>query len=72
MIAAAFVRGLQGKHERYIRAGATCKHFAAHSGPEHNPVSRLQFDAKVTNFIACKMRTYFLKDTADFKMVIEE
>ena len=39
--------GLQGTHERYIRVGAACKHFAAHSGPEHDPISRLKFDAMV-------------------------
>ena len=46
-MARAFVMGLQGKHERYIRVGAACKHFAAHSGPEHDPISRLKFDAVV-------------------------
>jgi len=30
----AFVRGLQGRDERYLRAVATPKHYAVHSGPE--------------------------------------
>ncbi len=30
----AFVRGLQGKHPRYLKTVATAKHFAVHSGPE--------------------------------------
>ncbi|MEI7898744.1 MAG: glycoside hydrolase family 3 C-terminal domain-containing protein [bacterium] len=30
----AFVKGLQGKHPRYLKLVATPKHFAVHSGPE--------------------------------------
>ncbi|MEE6484296.1 hypothetical protein FKM82_013830 [Ascaphus truei] len=47
VLAAAFVRGLQGDHPRYVKASAGCKHFAAHGGPENIPVSRFSFDAKV-------------------------
>jgi beta-glucosidase len=38
----AFVRGLQGNDERYLKLVATPKHFAVHSGPEH---LRHEFDA---------------------------
>jgi beta-glucosidase len=31
---AAFVRGLQGDHPKYLKAAACAKHFAVHSGPE--------------------------------------
>ncbi|XP_056413136.1 uncharacterized protein LOC130356112 isoform X2 [Hyla sarda] len=47
LLAAAFVKGLQGDHPRYIKANAGCKHFDAHGGPENIPVSRFSFDAKV-------------------------
>ncbi len=30
----AFVRGLQGRDERYLKTAACAKHFAVHSGPE--------------------------------------
>ena len=40
----AFVRGLQGDHPRYLKLVATPKHFAVHSGPEHQ---RHSFDAQV-------------------------
>ena len=42
----AFVKGLQGDHPRYLKAVATPKHFAAHSGPEE---SRHHFDARVSD-----------------------
>lgn len=41
----AFVKGLQGDHEKYRKTDATAKHFAVHSGPEHN---RHEFDARPT------------------------
>ena len=41
----AFVKGIQGDDPNYLRAVATPKHFAVHSGPE--PL-RHGFDAKVT------------------------
>ena len=33
-IGSAFVKGLQGTDPRFLKASATAKHFAAHSGPE--------------------------------------
>lgn len=39
----AFVKGLQGDHPKYRKTDATAKHFAVHSGPEHN---RHEFDAR--------------------------
>lgn len=41
----AFVRGLQGDDEKYLKLVATPKHFAVHSGPES---SRHHFDAQVS------------------------
>lgn len=41
----AFVKGLQGDHPKYRKTDATAKHFAVHSGPEHN---RHEFDARPT------------------------
>ncbi|MFA6484251.1 MAG: glycoside hydrolase family 3 N-terminal domain-containing protein, partial [Bacteroidales bacterium] len=41
-IGVAFVKGLQGKNDRYFKVIATAKHFAVHSGPES---SRHTFDA---------------------------
>lgn len=38
----AFVRGLQGKDEKYMKTAACAKHFAVHSGPEN---LRHEFDA---------------------------
>jgi len=40
----AFVRGLQGDDERYLKVVATPKHYAVHSGPEPD---RHRFDARV-------------------------
>lgn len=39
----AFVRGLQGNDEKYLKTAACAKHFAVHSGPEN---LRHEFDAK--------------------------
>uniref|UniRef100_T1IY05 Fibronectin type III-like domain-containing protein n=1 Tax=Strigamia maritima TaxID=126957 RepID=T1IY05_STRMM len=47
-ISKRFAKGLQGNHPRYLRTSATCKHFAAHNGPEDKPVSRYVFDAHVS------------------------
>jgi beta-glucosidase len=38
----AFVKGLQGKDEKYLKSAACAKHFAVHSGPEKN---RHEFNA---------------------------
>lgn len=40
----AFIRGIQGEDENYLKAAACVKHFAVHSGPE---ALRHEFDAKV-------------------------
>ena len=40
----AFVKGLQGNDPHYLKASATAKHFAVHSGPE---ATRDKFDAIV-------------------------
>jgi beta-glucosidase len=44
-IGAAFVRGLQGDHPRYLKTAACAKHYAVHSGPEKD---RHTFDARVS------------------------
>jgi beta-glucosidase len=44
-IGSAFVRGLQGSDDRYLKVVATAKHFAVHSGPESE---RHQFDARIS------------------------
>ncbi|HVU16642.1 MAG TPA: glycoside hydrolase family 3 N-terminal domain-containing protein [Candidatus Didemnitutus sp.] len=41
----AMVRGLQGDHPHYMKAAACAKHYAVHSGPEHE---RHTFDAQPT------------------------
>jgi len=42
---AAYVRGLQGDHPKYLKTAACAKHFAVHSGPEK---LRHTFNAKVS------------------------
>ncbi len=42
---AAYVRGLQGDHPKYLKVAACAKHFAVHSGPEK---LRHVFNAKVS------------------------
>jgi beta-glucosidase len=44
-MAVQFIRGLQGDHPRYLKAVATSKHYAVHSGPE--PL-RHEFDAVIS------------------------
>lgn len=46
-LAANFVKGLQGNDPHYLKAAACAKHFAVHSGPEHN---RHTFNAMVSNY----------------------
>lgn len=41
-IGSAFVKGLQGNHDKYLKTAACAKHFAVHSGPE---ALRHEFDA---------------------------
>ena len=42
---AAFVRGLQGNHPKYLKTAACAKHYAVHSGPEKH---RHTFNANVS------------------------
>src|SRR5512143_303067 len=42
---AAFVRGIQGDHPKYLKTAACAKHYAVHSGPEKD---RHHFDACVS------------------------
>jgi beta-glucosidase len=44
-LGAAFVRGLQGDHPKYLKAAACAKHYAVHSGPEKD---RHHFNAQVS------------------------
>ncbi|MDR2086858.1 MAG: glycoside hydrolase family 3 C-terminal domain-containing protein [Dysgonamonadaceae bacterium] len=46
-LASNFVQGLQGNDPHYLKAAACAKHFAVHSGPEHN---RHSFNARVSNY----------------------
>lgn len=43
----AIVRGLEGNDTRYLKAVACAKHYAVHSGPEHN---RHSYDAHVSMY----------------------
>tara|TARA_S200000501_G_scaffold124748_1_gene117758 strand:+ start:6325 stop:8523 length:2199 start_codon:yes stop_codon:yes gene_type:complete len=43
-IGKAFVQGLQGNHNKYLKVAAGAKHFAVHSGPEN---TRHSFNAQV-------------------------
>ena len=45
VLGAAFVRGLQGKHPKYLKVAACAKHLGVHSGPEK---LRQRFDAKIS------------------------
>ena len=42
-----FVSGLQGNDPRYLKAAGCAKHYAVHSGPEHN---RHVYNADVSNY----------------------
>lgn len=44
-LAVAFIRGIQGDDEKYLKAAACAKHFAVHSGPESE---RHKFNAEVS------------------------
>lgn len=43
----AIVRGLEGSDSKYLKAVACAKHYAVHSGPEHN---RHSYDARVSMY----------------------
>ena len=60
---AAFVRGLQGDHPKYLKAAACAKHYAVHSGPEK---LRHTFNA-----IVCKRDLYDTYLPAFNKLVLE-
>lgn len=47
LMGSAMVDGLQGDDPRYLKSSACAKHFAVHSGPEHN---RHSFNAKVSDY----------------------
>ncbi len=44
-LGAAYIRGMQGDNEKYLKTAACAKHFAVHSGPES---MRHMFDAQVS------------------------
>ncbi|XP_005105846.3 xylan 1,4-beta-xylosidase-like [Aplysia californica] len=48
-LAKKFVTGIQGEDSRFIMTSAGCKHFDVHGGPEDIPVSRVSFDAIVSD-----------------------
>jgi beta-glucosidase len=60
---AAFVRGLQGDHPKYLKAAACAKHFAVHSGPEK--------DRHVFNAIVSRRDLYDTYLPAFRKLVVE-
>jgi len=47
VLAAAYVRGMQGSDERFVRTSSGCKVVGIYSGPENVPVSRYSFNANV-------------------------
>src|SRR4026208_1800583 len=62
-MAAAFVKGLQGDHPRYLKAAACAKHYAVHSGPEK--------DRHIFNAIVTKRELYDTYLPAFKKLVME-
>src|SRR5512145_3362744 len=62
-MAAAFVKGLQGDHPRYLKAAACAKHYAVHSGPEK--------DRHIFNAIVTKRELYDTYLPAFRKLVTE-
>ncbi len=47
LMGSSMVKGLQGDDEFYLKSSACAKHYAVHSGPEHN---RHVFDAQVSKY----------------------
>ncbi len=47
IMGSSMVRGLQGDDEFYLKSSACAKHYAVHSGPEHN---RHVFDAQTSKY----------------------
>lgn len=64
-LGAAFVRGLQGKDEKYLKTAACAKHFAVHSGPEG---LRHEFDAKASAQDMAETYLPAFKELADAKV----
>lgn len=62
-MAVQFINGLQGKDSKYLKAVATAKHFAVHSGPEPD---RHSFDAQPSEY---DLRETYLPA---FKMSVQE
>jgi hypothetical protein len=48
-LAAAYVKGIQGRDPRFVRASSGCKVVGLYSGPEDKPQSRFSFNAVVSN-----------------------
>ncbi len=63
MLGVAFIKGIQGEDEEYLKAAACVKHFVAHSGPES---TRHGFDSKVSK------KDFYETYTPAFKRCIEE
>lgn len=62
-LAVAFIKGMQGDHQVYLKTVATPKHFAVHSGPEPD---RHTFDAQTSEY---DLRETYLPA---FKVCIQE
>ncbi len=62
-IGSAFVRGIQGENPRYLKAVATPKHFAVHSGPENG---RFAFDSVVSD------RDLWEEELSAFEFVVRD
>ncbi|MHB8961913.1 MAG: glycoside hydrolase family 3 C-terminal domain-containing protein [Saccharofermentanales bacterium] len=63
MLGVAFIKGVQGDDEEYLKAAACVKHFVAHSGPE---ASRHGFDSKVS------LKDFYETYTPAFRRCIAE
>lgn len=61
-LAVPFVNGLQGNDSRYLKAVATVKHFAVHSGPE--PL-RHKFDAQTSDKDLAETYLYAFKEVVE-------
>jgi len=51
VLAAAYVKGMQGSDKRFVRTSSGCKAIAVYSGPEDLPVLRWGFNAIVRQTI---------------------
>lgn len=61
-LAIPFIKGLQGNNPKYLKAIATVKHFAVHSGPE--PL-RHKFDAEASDKDLNETYLYAFKETVE-------